>query len=517
MMEEEDNKQDVPGVNPVTDELGNPDPEKVDPAQVQQVEPVQEEVLQEQPEQEAPQAEVQQPTSIINEEYSNTLMQAGFTPEQIGRLGQNPDPQSFLNGLATQTYKQTVQEPEPIDEKKMERHRKFAAIGDVLSLFSQAAGAAQGAHLRERKFEEGAMARLSENQRKLYDRYLQEADRYSKGLVNAQMQDYLQGHKNWKETENDMRKTLAAYRKEKIDAAKQAQKDAIEREKLDNQTRRLDAFIKDSDRRLRVAEQNARTAAIRAATYDKRADAWIDKTQLDMENRNSRGKTYDYEVMIPAHPNDPNAFTNDNGDLVTIIGVSKAEKEYIAKQALKDEEFIRSLEQEDRALALAVTTGSLTATQRSAITDLYLQQRYNNDYGIKPGGIVVSNASSPKYSGGRPLGGEEHGRLAPPMQTGDGSSVEEVTQPIGQTEIQRQIKQVQSDKEFLEAVKRVNPQLHDDIVNDQILWDNDWAEIIQAREEWIDEKTQVETTIQQVQESEDEMNPDDEFKIVGTI
>ena len=177
MMEEEDNKQDVPGVNPVTDELGNPDPEKVDPAQVQQVEPVQEEVLQEQPEQEAPQAEVQQPTSIINEEYSNTLMQAGFTPEQIGRLGQNPDPQSFLNGLATQTYKQTVQEPEPIDEKKMERHRKFAAIGDVLSLFSQAAGAAQGAHLRERKFEEGAMARLSENQRKLYDRYLQEADR----------------------------------------------------------------------------------------------------------------------------------------------------------------------------------------------------------------------------------------------------------------------------------------------------------------------------------------------------
>lgn len=468
MMDEEDNKQDIPGVEPVTDNVGNLDPEKVNPAQVQspqeqyplahqaneevqrqakrpdyadeyplvydaqqqmknrpqEVTELQEEGMQE-----------EAPESFLGEEHVEALRTAGFTDEQIASLGQSPDPQSFLNGIATRSYRQTMPEPEPIDEKKMERQRKFAAIGDVLGLFSQAAGAAQGAHVRERKFEEGAMARLSENQQKLYNRYLKQTDNYSRGLVNAQMQDYIQGHKDWRDTEKEMRKALETSRKEKIAEAKQAQRDAIEREKLDNANRKLDAYIKDSDRRLTISEQNARTQAARAEGYNKRAEAWVRKLEDERANPSSGNniKRHDYEIMIPAHPDDPDAFENDDGELVTIVGTSRAEKDYLIKQAMEDEEFIASLEKSNRALAGAARRGDLSVSQRNLLADYYLQRRYNNQF-------VASG----------------EGEVDPLVRMG----------AVGG------------------AVVRQDP---------------------------------VETTIQQVQDAEDEMNPDDEFKIVGTI
>lgn len=445
-----------------------------------------------------PQAQIEQPQQPISmkpehwsdDEY-NAVKQL-YSDEQIQSMFSNPDPNELLNGIISNIYKANTPEPKLPDEKQMAKQRKYAAIGDALSLFSQAAGASQGAYVRERKFEEGAMGRLSENQQKLYDRYLQRADQYSRGLVNAQMQDYLQGHKNWKETENDMRKTLAAYRKEKIDAAKQAQKDAIEREKLDNANRKLDAYIKDSDRRLTIAEQNARTAAARAEGYNKRAEAWVRKLEDERANPSSGNniKRHDYEIMIPAHPDDPDAFENDDGELVTIVGTSRAEKDYLIKQAMEDEEFIASIEESNRALAGAARRGDLSVSQRNLLADYYLQRRYNNQF-------VASG----------------EGEIDPLVRMGA------VGGAVGRQSTRDAYTEVVRDEEFMGYVKRRNKDMHNAIKEGGVTTRDEREYIVGIYDEWLENGRQdpVETTIQQVQDAEDEMNPNDEFKIVGTI
>lgn len=514
--EEKRKKEAVPGVAPVTTQEGTPDLEQVQPApSFQEEHPATYEAYDRlykpknrsalpPPETEHPQdIEEEYPIveqtgielpegSFLSDEYVEVLRSVGFSNEQIASLGQSADPQDFLNGITSRSYKQSMQEPDVPDEKKMKRQRAFAAIGDALGLVSQAAGAAQGAHVRERKFEEGAMARLSENQQRLYNRYLQRADNYSRGLVNAHMQDYIQGHRDWKDTQQQMIKTLADYRKEKIAAAKQAQKDAIEREKLDNAERKLDASIKDSDRRLTIAEQNARTAAARAEGYNKRAEAWVRKLEDERANpsRGNNIEKHDYEIMIPAHPDDPNAFENDDGELVTIIGTSRAEKDYLIKQAMEDEEFIASLEKSNRALAGAAAKGDLSVSQRNSLADYYLQRRYNNQFTQSEEGYIDP--------------------LARIGAVGDTARKQAATDTYTE---------VVSDDKFMDYVKRRNKDMHNAIKEGEVTRKDERDYIVSIYDEWMENGRQdpVETTIQEVQDTEDEMNPYDEFKIVGTI
>ena len=334
------------------------------------------------------------PANWSDEEYE--AVRRLKTDEEIQSTFNRPDPNEFLNGIVSNIYKQNTQSPEPYDEEKMKKQQKYAAIGDVLGLFSQAAGAAQGAHVRERKFEESAMGKLSVNQQKLYDNYLTRTDQYNRGLVNAHMQDYIRGEQDWKTTQKEVASLLESHRKEKITLAKQAQKDALEREKLDETKKRNDAYVKDSDRRATIAEKNANTAAVRASTYEKRAEAFIENIQHERNNPKGSKNKAEHTIVVPAHPSDPNAYKNEFGDTVSKIEVSKADREYYANQAMKDKGFIERLGANRPDLAFAASQNNLNSAQRGEIADAYMELEYYSGFGSNPKG--ASGLSHPKQS-----------------------------------------------------------------------------------------------------------------------
>lgn len=313
------------------------------------------------------------PESWSDEEYN--AVSKLYSDEQIQSLYKS-DPSEFLNGIVSQVYKANTPQPSEPDEKQMKRQRTYAAIGDALSLFSQAAGAAQGAHVRERKFEEGAMARLTDSQQKLYDNYLTRADQYSRGLVNAQMQDYLRGEQNWKETQKNVSQVLAQYRKEKIELAKQTQKDALDRDKLADTNKRTDAYVKNIDEmgkerkeRIAIAKQNANNQA-------ERTKAYIEK--LNSPTTTTSGKKAEYQITIPAHPDDPDAENAELGSPVRTFEMTKAQQEKYTRDALADSGF------KDRHPEFFTINSSgvisHTAEDKREIAAAYVQELYNSGY-----------------------------------------------------------------------------------------------------------------------------------------
>lgn len=430
-----------------------------------------------------PQAQIEQPQQPISmkpehwsdDEY-NAVKQL-YSDEQIQSMFSNPDPNELLNGIISNIYKANTPEPKLPDEKQMAKQRKYAAIGDALSLFSQAAGASQGAYVRERKFEEGAMGRLSENQQKLYDRYLQRADRYSRGLVNAQIQDYLRGEQDWRTTQQGIGKVLEQHRKEKITQAKADQDAAYKREQLqvlkDRQKtydKNIDAQIEDRKVRTGITKRNA---DIQAA----RAEAYIEKLK-----ESPKGKP-EYQIVIPANPNDPDAEQDQFGNAVRAFDMTNADKERYARDAINDESFM------NRHPELQPNFGkALTNTQRDDIAAAYVQEQYNNSFRVDAGGVDA---------------GVYAGKL--------GSQVKPPTKDS--------FAQVASDKEFLKYVKQRNPDLHAAMKSGEIKRKDEQDYIIQIHKEWLENNKQdpVEQSMQKVQELDAEYDLDDEFAIVGTL
>lgn len=312
------------------------------------------------------------PESWSDEEYE--AVSKLYSDEQIQSL-YNTDPSEFLNGVISNIYKANTPQPKEPDEKQMKRQTRYAAIGDALSLFSQAAGAAQGAHVRERKFEEGAMARLTDSQQKLYDNYLTRADQYSRGLVNAQMQDYLRGEQNWKETQKGVSQVLTQYRKEKIELAKQAQKDTLDRDKLADTKKRTNAYVKNIDEmgkerkeRLAIAKQNANNQS-------ERTKAYIEKLS---NPTTSSGKKAEYQITIPAHPDDPDAENVELGAPVRTFEMTKAQQEKYTRDALADEGFLERHPEFFTINSSGVI--SHTLEQKREIAAAYVQELYENEY-----------------------------------------------------------------------------------------------------------------------------------------
>ena len=151
--EEKRKREALSGVAPITTQEGTPDLEQVQPAPSFQEEhpatyeaydrlykPKNRSVLPP-PETEQPQdkeeeypivQQYEEPTvelpegSFLSTEHVEALRSAGFSDDQIASLGQSPDPQSFLSGVATRAYRQNMQEPDMPDEKKMKRsNHKF--------------------------------------------------------------------------------------------------------------------------------------------------------------------------------------------------------------------------------------------------------------------------------------------------------------------------------------------------------------------------------------------------------
>lgn len=327
----------------------------------------------------APQEEISnKPSNWTDEEY-NAVRQL-YTDEQIQSIYSKPDPNEFLNGIISQIYKNNTPEPIEPDEKEMKRQTRYAAIGDALGLLSQAAGLSMGAHQKERSFEQSAMAQLTKNQQRLYDNYLQRADQYNRGAVNAYMQDYIKGEKDWKDTQKEVGRILDTQRKEKMAQAKQDQLDALNRDKLEETKKRNEAYAKSIDARIEDLKERAATGRMNAATQARLAEARIMKLEADTKavgaSGTSTGKKPEYQVAVPAHPTDTLAEELELGNPVRVFNMTNAQRNQYTRDAIADEDFM----ERHPEFALDWDKKTYTDAQKKDIADAYVQDIYNKKY-----------------------------------------------------------------------------------------------------------------------------------------
>lgn len=289
-----------------------------------------------------------------------------FSDDQIQQALTQPNPENFLNGIYTNLYKKNVPSPIKPDEKSMKRQRAIAGIGDVLGLISQAAAGNMGAINQPRTFEQSAYGQFSKKQQEIYDRYQQETDRYGREIVNAQMKDYLAGIQDWKQTQENISKALADYRKYQIDLAKQQQDAAYKKSQEERQRIKTEADIKNIDSQIKEREQ-------RTAREWARANAYIEKLKKPVKT--DTGEKADYQIVVPAAPDDVNAEQDQFGNTVRKFGMSKGELEAYARQALKDTEFM------NKHPELYSPNGSYTEANKRDIAAAYIEEIYRQSTG----------------------------------------------------------------------------------------------------------------------------------------
>lgn len=311
------------------------------------------------------------PASWTDDEY-NAVRQI-YNDDQIQQIYNQPDPQALMDGIFSSIYKKNIPEPAAPDEKAMKRQRNIAGIGDILGLISQAAAGSAGAINRTRSFEQSAMGQLAPKQQEVYDKYLKRADDYSRGMINAQMQDYLRGVQDWKQTQANISKALDDYRDYRIAVAKQEQDAAYKRSQVENTAKRTAAYvdnvqaqIEDRKRRTGIASQNAANSAARTQAY-------IEK--LKSPEKTTTGKA-DYQLVLPANENDPDATPDQFGNMVRVFGMSNGEMDRYAREAQNDEEFKKRHPE-----LFTVTFGQkLTTDDKRNIAAAYLQDIYEQGF-----------------------------------------------------------------------------------------------------------------------------------------
>ncbi len=320
-----------------------------------------------------------QPTEVIydnkpdgwDDRQYEAVRSLGYTDEQISQAFSNPDPDTLMDGIYSSIYKKNVPEPRPeIDEKTMKRQKNIAGIGDVLSLLSQSISASMGARTRERAWEESATARLNTNQKELYEKYLAKSDRYNRDLVNAQMQDYLQGKQDWQQTKAGIQSAIQTLNKQRIEAAEKAQKDAIEREKLDISRQNAESMAQKREHDMKISEQNAQTlSAYRQSQINKNNAALKGKTS------SLSGKKADVTFYLNTEEGDPNAQVDSFGRPIVEYNLSKDEIFSLAQEAKSDTEFMQRnsliLSQPD-----ALGSGATKYAPDSEIALAYVQELY---------------------------------------------------------------------------------------------------------------------------------------------
>lgn len=328
------------------------------------------------------------PASWTDDEYK--AVRQIYSDDQIQQIYNQPDPQALMDGIFSSIYKKNTRAPVVPDEKAMKRQRTIAGVGDILSLVAQAAAGSAGAINRPRGFEQSAMGRLAPKQQEVYDKYLKRTDDYSRGLINAQMQDYLKGVQDWKQTQANIAKTLDDYRDYQVDVAKQQQDAVYKREQAERQKRKTDADIKNIDSQIKEREQRSTREREKANSQVARTQAYIEK--LKSPTTTATGKA-DYQLVIPANANDPDAAPDQFGKPVRVFGMSNGEMDRYAREALADDTFKKNHPE----LFQATFGQKLTTDDKRNIAAIYLQEQY--EQGFLPPRMDARTGAGNQFSG----------------------------------------------------------------------------------------------------------------------
>jgi len=327
----------------------------------------------------------------------DTLEKAGYTPDKLERYLSDFDPAKGDNFLS-RIYESSMPKPTAPDEKTLKRNRIIAGVADGLSMLSQMYSAGKGAHMRERDFNQSAIAGQAAQERNLRNIYLQQANRYNDGLVNAKTKDFLQALENYRNGRKGIQGVVAAQKKLDQAQAQFEDKQRFAYDKLaqDQQNKDADRKIKEDNQKSLDRHRKAMEAQgwSRVADSKNRTSAYVKKM-----SSSGTGKNSNYQMIFGANPNDKDIQTDNFGNKVKAFEMNKGQIDQYAREALSDDAFMNS--ETGKALILQrpkyegtkFQEGTFKFKPNQDIAAAYLQEQYENSFTPSP--AIPSTATQP--------------------------------------------------------------------------------------------------------------------------
>jgi len=266
-------------------------------------------------------------------------------------------------------------------------------------MLSQMYSAGKGAHMRERDFNQSAIAGQAAQERNLRNIYLQQANKYNDGLYNTRLKDFLQGLEEYNNGRKGIQGVLA--QKQKLDeAARQAEiKMRFNYDKLAQ-----DQANKDADRKIKEDNQKSidrHRKAMEAQGWSRVADS-KNRTSAYVKKMSSSGtgKNSNYQMIFGANPNDTADVQTDNfGNKVKVFEMNKGQIDQYAREALSDTEFMARHKDLIIQKPDMLGSGSYKFKPNQDIAAAYLQEQYENSFMQSPS--IPSTATQPLINWGQ--------------------------------------------------------------------------------------------------------------------
>ena len=327
----------------------------------------------------------------------DTLEKAGYTPDKLERYLSDFDPAKGDNFLS-RIYESSMPKPTAPDEKTLKRNRIIAGVADGLSMLSQMYSAGKGSHMRERDFNQSAIAGQASQERNLRNIYLQQANRYNDGLVNARTKDFLQALEDYRNGRKGIQGVMAA--KQKADeAARQFQ----EKQRFAYDKLAQEQANKDKDFELKKKNNESldrHRKAMEAQGWSRVADS-KNRTSAYVKKMSSSGtgKNSNYQMIFGANPSDKDVQTDNFGNKVKVFEMNKGQIDQYAREALSDPQFMARHQDLIIQKPDMLGSGSYKFKPNQDIAAAYLQEQYENSFTPSP--AIPSTATQPIMNWGQ--------------------------------------------------------------------------------------------------------------------
>ena len=258
------------------------------------------------------------PENVSEDDYSFLLSR--MPAEHINAAYDYKPGTSFLD-----IYKNTAKKPQELDEKKLNRAKMVAGIGDGISMLAQMYAAGKGAHVPKIDPSSSSTSYVGKRVEDLKKLYRRDFDDYSRGYQNAAFKDATMMLQNSALARKEVAGMLEARRKAETD------REAMEYKK------KQDASNRDYRERQLKQRQDSQAATLAERQRTNRANEAIRAARLaNRGNQGDAGK--DSFLYIPANEDDKN--------IVKIAGVemakypaTKEQVEDIASAAMRSDDF----------------------------------------------------------------------------------------------------------------------------------------------------------------------------------
>jgi len=306
------------------------------------------------------------PESLSNNDWERLLRY--FPEDKILRHYDKPFEPDGSDGLFTRIFKENIEKPKELDEKKIGNAQLMGSLSDAASMIIQMLSAnGDGAHIRNRDYNQSATAALNKDEKDLRRLYQLKRDKYKSDLFDVNMKDILHSYNEHNAMQKNINNILLQGDKADRDKEKFNLQMLFNQQKDDrnHQFKMLQEQNREKDRKARLGiqygnlEQNKR-----------RTEAYIKRT--------GTGSNAGYEMRIDATDNDGQAIKDEFGNPVRVIQLTKGQVDQYAQKALSNPLF---LERHPELISKNDLTGKLDHETKDRLARAYIQDWYDGETG----------------------------------------------------------------------------------------------------------------------------------------